>query len=307
MQLKAGGFRLRPDVVGRPGAVGLAEGVATGDQRHGFLIVHRHAAEGFADVLGRGDRVRFAFRAFRVHIDQAHLHRGEGVFQIAAIVGTAVLVSARLGHQGHIAGFLRRFVFFSVTRVTAQPFAFRTPVNVFVRFPDIRASTGKTKRLEAHGFQGDVAGEDDQVGPGDLVAVLLLDRPEQPAGLVEADVVRPAVERCKALLAGTGAAPAVTGAIGACGVPGHADKERSIVTEVRRPPVLGIGHQRSQVFFQRLEVQALEGFGVVEVAPQRVRLGRVLTQDLQIQLVRPPVAVRRATASGVIERAFRFS
>jgi hypothetical protein len=32
------------------GAVRLAEGVAAGDQRHGLLVVHRHAGEGLADV-----------------------------------------------------------------------------------------------------------------------------------------------------------------------------------------------------------------------------------------------------------------
>jgi hypothetical protein len=46
-----------------------------------------------------------------------------------------------------------------------------------------------------------VAGEDHQVGPGDLVAVFLLDRPQQAARLVEVAVVRPAVERRKALRA----------------------------------------------------------------------------------------------------------
>ena len=39
-----------------------------------------------------------------------------------------------------------------------------------------------------------------QIGPGDLPAALLLDRPVQPARLVEAGVVRPAIERRKALL-----------------------------------------------------------------------------------------------------------
>ena len=46
--------------------------------------------------------------------------------------------------------------------------------------------------------------------------------------------------------------------------------------------------------------------GVGEALVHGVGQGRVLMEDLQIQLVRPPVAVRRATASGVIERAFRF-
>jgi hypothetical protein len=36
-----------------------------------------------------------------------------------------------------------------------------------------------------HAVDGDVAGEDHEVGPGDLLAVLLLDGPEQAARLVE--------------------------------------------------------------------------------------------------------------------------
>ena len=72
-------------------AMGLAEGVATGDERHGLFIVHRHAREGLADVAGRGHRVGLAVRAFRVHVDQAHLHGGERVLEVTvaavALVG----------------------------------------------------------------------------------------------------------------------------------------------------------------------------------------------------------------------------
>ena len=46
-------FGLGRHIVGRSGAVGFAEGVAAGDERDGFLVVHRHAAEGVADVLRR--------------------------------------------------------------------------------------------------------------------------------------------------------------------------------------------------------------------------------------------------------------
>ena len=86
-----------------------------------------------------------------------------------------------------------------------------------------------------------------EVGPGDLAAVLLLDRPEEAARLVEADVVGPAVERREALLAAARAAAAVTDAIGAGAVPGHADEEAAVVAEVGRPPLLRVGHQRVQV------------------------------------------------------------
>ena len=47
---QAGRFGLWPDIVGRAGAVGLAEGVAARDQRHGLFVIHGHAAEGFADI-----------------------------------------------------------------------------------------------------------------------------------------------------------------------------------------------------------------------------------------------------------------
>jgi hypothetical protein len=107
-----------------------------------------------------------------------------------------------------------------------------------VGFPYVGAATGEAEGLEAHGFERDVAGEDDQVGPRNLAAVLLLDRPQQAARLVQAHVVGPAVERREALLAAPCAAPAVTDAVGAGAVPGHADEEAAVVAEVGRPPVL---------------------------------------------------------------------
>ena len=147
------------------------------------------------------------------------------------------------------------------------------------------------------------AGKDQQVGPGDILAVLLLDRPEQAARLVDVDVVGPAVEGCEALLAPPGAAAAVAGAVGARGVPGHTDELRAVVAEVRRPPVLRIGHQPQQILLQRRVVEALELLGVIEALIHRIRQGGVLVQHVQPQLPGPPVTVRGAAAGGVIERA----
>ena len=75
--LERAAFRLRADQRRIARAVGLAEGVAAGDQRDGLLVVHRHAEERFADVLRGRERVRIAVRPFRVDVDQAHLHRAE--------------------------------------------------------------------------------------------------------------------------------------------------------------------------------------------------------------------------------------
>src|ERR1035437_8003696 len=52
--LDGGAFGLGADILARIGcAVGLAEGVSAGDERDGLLVVHRHARERFANILGR--------------------------------------------------------------------------------------------------------------------------------------------------------------------------------------------------------------------------------------------------------------
>ena len=83
--LEARRFGLGPHVRRRAGAVGLAEGVAAGDQRDGFFVVHRHAAEGVADVVRRRERIGIAVRAFGVDVDQAHLHGGQRILQVARL------------------------------------------------------------------------------------------------------------------------------------------------------------------------------------------------------------------------------
>ena len=216
--LDGAAFRIRTDQRRIAGAVRLAESVAAGDQCDGLFVVHRHAEECLADVLRRLDRIRIAVRAFRIDVDQTHLHRAErfGEFAFAAVA----------------------FV--------AQPGAFGTPVQFF-RLPHIGAAAGESERLEAHRFQGDVADENKQIGPGQLAAVFLLDRPQQAARLVQVRVVRPGVERREALLTGTGAATAVGDAVGAGAVPGQTDEQSAVVTEIGRPPVLRVLHQGMQV------------------------------------------------------------
>ena len=248
--------------------MGLAEGVAARDEGHRLLVVHRHATEDLADIPRRSDRVRVAVRAFRVHIDQAHLNGGEGILEFP-VTGVALV---------------------------SKPLALGAPVDVLFRFPDVLTPAGETEGLETHRFQGDVAGEDHQVGPGNFPAVLLLDRPEQSARLVEVRIVGPAVEGCKALAAVACAAAAVADAVGAGAVPRHTDEQRSVVAEVRRPPVLRLRHQFTEVLLHGLQVETLELLSVVETLAHRIGLGGMLVQDIELQLVRPPVSVRRAAA-----------
>ena len=116
------------------------------------------------------------------------------------------------------------------------------PVDILTRFPRIGAPTAQAKGLEAHGLQRAVAGQNHQIGPGNLVAILLLDRPQEAARLVQVGIVGPAVERRETLRAGGRTAAAVADAIGARAVPGHADEERAIMAVVRGPPLLRVGH-----------------------------------------------------------------
>src|SRR4029079_2931913 len=124
----------------------------------------------------------------------------------------------------------------SLERV-AQPVVLRAPEDL-LGLVDVLAPEPEAERPEAHRLVGHVARVDEEVGPGDLAAVLPLDRPEDPAGLVGAGVVRPAVQRREPLGAATGAAPAVVDPVRAGGVPRHADHHRPVVAVVRRPPLL---------------------------------------------------------------------
>ena len=260
--------------------MGLAEGVAAGDQRDGLLVVHRHPAEGLADVARGRDRVRVAVGAFRVDVDQTHLDGGERVLQLA-IAGVALV---------------------------AEPGGLRTPVDVLVRLPHVFAAAAEAEGLEAHRLQRDVAGEHDQVGPRQALAVLLLHRPQQPARLVEIAVVRPAVERSETLLARPGAAATVVDAVRAGAVPRHPDHEGAVVPEVGGPPVLRGGEHLLDVALHLGEVEPIEGRGVVEVLTERIRHRGVLGEDLEVETLRPPAAVaatlgRVRGATGVIHRA----
>src|ERR1700746_347528 len=98
------------------------------------------------------------------------------------------------------------------------------PVDVKIGVPNVGASAGETERLEAHGFEGDIAGEDHQIGPRDLFAVLLLNRPQEAPCSIEVYVVRPAVEWSEPLLTSAATAATVKSAIRTGAVPRHANK-----------------------------------------------------------------------------------
>ena len=270
------GFGFRAKVGGGSRAVCFAEGVASCNQCDGFLVVHGHAAERFPNVPGGSDGVGFAVWAFGVDVDQAHLNGGERILK------------------------------FAIARVTfiAEPGMLRSPIHLF-GFPDIRATAAKTKGFESHGFESDIAGENHEVGPGNLAAVFLFDRPEKAARFVEAHVVRPAIEWSEPLLACPGTAAAIADAVGAGAVPSHANEQAAVMAEIRRPPILRIGHERMKVFDHSVQVEGLEFLCVVEILTHGVRQRGVLVKGSQIQLIGPPFAVA-GTGFSSRERALAF-
>lgn len=290
---------LRANVVRVGSTVRLTEGVSTNDEGSGLLVVHGHAAEGCADIACRGDGVRDAVRSLGVHVDETHVCGGQRSFQIARVDIFVVGLGALVAVDDTAATASGTSLAVGVADVVAQPCGLSTPVDRLVGFVCVGSAASEAEGGAAHGLEGDVAGEQVQVGPGDLVAVLLLDGPEQAAGLVERDVVGPAVEGSKSLLALAAATTTVGDAVGTGAVPGHADEEAAVVAVVGRPPVLRVGHQLGEVLLDGIVVQALEGLGILEVLVLGVGDACVLAEDVEAKLVGPPVAVPGAAAADV--------
>ena len=239
--------------------MGLTKRVTARNQCDRLFVIHRHATKGLADIMCGEHRVGIAVGAFGVHINQTHLYRGEAVTKLATF-GIALI---------------------------GQHLCLGTPVDP-LGLPIVRAAARKTKGFEAHVFHGHITGEDHQVCPGDLIAILLLDRPQQTAGLVEVAVVRPAVQWLEPLLTAIGATTTIRGAVGAGAVPGHTNKERTIVPVISGPPRLRGGQRLVDISLELLKIQPRELGRVVKIGPQRVGAALVLTQGRQIQTGRPP-------------------
>jgi hypothetical protein len=124
-----GHLRLGADV-GRSGGrtMGLAERVTAGDERHRFLVVHRHATERLANIFRGGHGIRVADRSFRIHVDRAHLNSGVRIVELPLTTIALVIEPRALGPTVDLLG-----------------------------FPDILAPAAEAERLESHRLQGAVA------------------------------------------------------------------------------------------------------------------------------------------------------
>ena len=148
LRLNRCSFRIDTDVAGRCGTVGFTQRMSTSNQCHDLFVVHAHVAESGANSRGRRGRIAAVFRTFRVHVNQTHF--GSAQWRL---------------RQGF--------------RVTVfQPGGFFAPVHIHIRFPDIFTSGTKAEGTESGIFQRDVARQNVEVGPGDLLTIFLFNRPQ---------------------------------------------------------------------------------------------------------------------------------
>ena len=84
LSLDGGTLRLGTDGSGGTVAVGLTEGVSAGDEGECLFVVHGHAFEGLAHVLGRQEGVGVAVWTLGIDINQTHLDCCKGVFEVLA-------------------------------------------------------------------------------------------------------------------------------------------------------------------------------------------------------------------------------
>src|SRR5438309_2373107 len=123
--------------------MGLADRVDADDERKRLLVIHRHAAERLSNELCRKGRIRVAARPLRVYVDQAHVIGAHRPLDLL-VAGVALIARP----------------------AAAKPAAFWAPEDL-VGFPAVLAPKAEAERLEAHRFISTVAGEDDQIGPGE--------------------------------------------------------------------------------------------------------------------------------------------
>src|SRR6185503_7482359 len=161
-----------------------------------------------------------------------------------------------------------KFTFAAITFVS-KPRSFRTPEEL-LWLPRICTATAKTKCLEAHRLESHITYKNKKIGPGNPAPIFLFDGPQKSARLVQVGVVRPTVQRSEALLTAAGAAATIRNTICARAVPGQSDEQTAIMAEVRGPPVLGVRHQRVQIFDHGIQVELFKLFRIIEILAHRI-------------------------------------
>ena len=80
------------------------------------------------------------------------------------------------------------------------------------------------------------------------------------------------------------------------------------MTIISRPPVLRVRHDFFQIRLDSIDIERFDCFLVIKVTVVRIRFGIMLAQNIQIEIVRPPIFVicpgNRGCLAAMHERAF---
>src|SRR5690606_32630631 len=156
-----GGFWLRTNILSASITVGFTYGVTTGGERYGFFIIHCHTRKGDTNIVGGFLWVRIAVHPFRLNVNQPHHYRRQGAFHVALT-----------------------YLPIAFTTPSGKLYFFRAPVDIVSLVPIIYATTSKAKGLQPHGLIDHSARENQQVSPGEFVAVFTFERPQEATGFV---------------------------------------------------------------------------------------------------------------------------
>jgi len=139
--------------------MGLSKGVTTNDKSSSLLIIHTHTVKRHTDIKSRSLGIGATIRTLGVDVDQTVVSSTKRLLKlVGAVVNVGATIVAdivTLGNESSLS----------------------TPVDRLISLPGVGTTASETKRLKVHALEGDVAGEEVEIGPRDLVAVLLLDGP----------------------------------------------------------------------------------------------------------------------------------
>ena len=96
-------------------------------------------------------------------------------------------------------------------------------------------------------------------------------------------------------MAGPGSTSPISSAVRSSGMPSHSYKKGTVMAIICRPPFLRIRHELFQIHFYRVYIQFSKRTGVIQLR-QGVCFFIVLRQNLKIQLLGPPILIRRSIA-----------
>jgi hypothetical protein len=127
--------------------VSLAQGVTPNDESSSLLIIHTHTTKSSTNIKSRSLRIRASIRTLGVNINETEVSSTKRLLKlISSLINVSATVVANiitLGNKGRLS----------------------TPVDRLIGLPGVGSATGETEGLETTVFEGDVAGENDQVSP----------------------------------------------------------------------------------------------------------------------------------------------